>query len=118
MSELSNETIALLVEKSFEAQAFAHCPYSKFPVGAALLCDDGSIYIGKNSRTQLKRFKTFVRQRLQHRERRIFSWNLCRAHRSCQSSVGRQEEFQSNRGVHETRDRVREPVWCLSTIPC
>ncbi|XP_067659023.1 cytidine deaminase-like isoform X2 [Haliotis asinina] len=26
----------------------AHCPYSKFPVGAALLTDDGSVFTGCN----------------------------------------------------------------------
>lgn len=30
------------------ATAFSHSPYSKFPVGAAILADDGRIYSGAN----------------------------------------------------------------------
>jgi cytidine deaminase len=30
------------------AMAFCHAPYSKFPVGAAIRADDGSIYSGAN----------------------------------------------------------------------
>lgn len=41
-------TIKQLVEKSVEAKTHAYCPYSHFPVGAALLCEDGSIYTGCN----------------------------------------------------------------------
>ena len=35
-----------LVQMSRDALRNAYCPYSNFPVGAALLCDDGSIYTG------------------------------------------------------------------------
>lgn len=38
----------LLIEKAFEAQKFCYTPYSKFNVGAALLCDNGDIYTGCN----------------------------------------------------------------------
>lgn len=38
----------LLIEKAFEAQKFCYTPYSNFNVGAALLCDDGTIYQGCN----------------------------------------------------------------------
>lgn len=37
-----------LIEISKEAQEFAYAPYSKFKVGAALLCRDGSVYTGCN----------------------------------------------------------------------
>lgn len=38
----------LLIEKAFEAQKFAYTPYSNFNVGAALLGDNGKIYLGCN----------------------------------------------------------------------
>lgn len=38
----------VLIEKAFEAQEFCYTPYSNFNVGAALLCDDGTIYQGCN----------------------------------------------------------------------
>lgn len=41
-------TIRILIEKAYEAQRFSYSPYSNFPVGAALLCDDGTIYTGCN----------------------------------------------------------------------
>ncbi|KAM9299566.1 cytidine deaminase [Gastrophryne carolinensis] len=47
-SLLSAELVRKLVAKSHEAKAFAHCPYSKFRVGAALLGADGGIYLGCN----------------------------------------------------------------------
>ena len=37
-----------LIEISKTAQGFAYAPYSKFKVGAALLCRDGSVYTGCN----------------------------------------------------------------------
>lgn len=37
-----------LVEKAKEAMTYAYVPYSKFKVGAALLCEDGKIYTGCN----------------------------------------------------------------------
>lgn len=37
-----------LVEQAFAMLDFAYAPYSHFPVGAALLCADGSIYTGCN----------------------------------------------------------------------
>ncbi|XP_067830385.1 cytidine deaminase-like [Heptranchias perlo] len=42
------EEAAMLVKKSHEAKKFAYCPYSKFPVGAALLTEDGQIFTGCN----------------------------------------------------------------------
>ncbi len=37
-----------LLRLANEARANAYCPYSKFPVGAALLCEDGTVYTGVN----------------------------------------------------------------------
>lgn len=37
-----------LYEAAHKAQANAHVPYSHFPVGAAILADDGEIYAGCN----------------------------------------------------------------------
>lgn len=37
-----------LFEAARDAMKFAHAPYSKFPVGAAIRADDGKIYIGAN----------------------------------------------------------------------
>jgi len=46
--DLSPEQEQSLVAKSREAMAYAYCPYSNFPVGAALLCEDGSLHLGCN----------------------------------------------------------------------
>ena len=37
-----------LVQKAIEMQNFSYCPYSGFPVGAALLCEDGTVFTGCN----------------------------------------------------------------------
>ncbi|ANU23517.1 cytidine deaminase [Planococcus donghaensis] len=37
-----------LLKKSIEARKNAYVPYSKFPVGAALLTADGKVYLGCN----------------------------------------------------------------------
>ncbi len=37
-----------LVEAAVTAASQAHCPYSKFHVGAALLAEDGTIFAGAN----------------------------------------------------------------------
>lgn len=37
-----------LVRKAVEMQNFSYCPYSSFPVGAALLCGDGTVFTGCN----------------------------------------------------------------------
>lgn len=38
----------MLVSKAFEGRKNAYAPYSKFKVGAAVLTEDGKIYIGCN----------------------------------------------------------------------
>jgi cytidine deaminase len=37
-----------LLRRANDARENAYCPYSKFPVGAALLCEDGTVYTGVN----------------------------------------------------------------------
>ena len=37
-----------LVERAFSMHRFSYVPYSKFPVGAALLCSDGTVFTGCN----------------------------------------------------------------------
>jgi cytidine deaminase len=37
-----------LVERALEARKMAYVPYSKFPVGAALLSENGKVYLGCN----------------------------------------------------------------------
>lgn len=37
-----------LIEKAIEARKKTYSPYSGFSVGAALICEDGSIYTGAN----------------------------------------------------------------------
>ena len=37
-----------LLQLANEVRRHAYCPYSKFPVGAALLCTDESVYTGVN----------------------------------------------------------------------
>ncbi|SCX22551.1 cytidine deaminase [Agrobacterium rosae] len=37
-----------LFEAARDAMSFAHAPYSKFPVGAAIRAEDGNIYKGAN----------------------------------------------------------------------
>lgn len=37
-----------LMERAFTMLDYSYCPYSHFPVGAALLCRDGSVFTGCN----------------------------------------------------------------------
>ena len=37
-----------LVKRAFEMHRFSYVPYSHFPVGAALLCEDGRVFNGCN----------------------------------------------------------------------
>ena len=48
MKELEKDIIINLINKAFEAQKNSYAPYSKFNVGAGVLCDSGKIYTGCN----------------------------------------------------------------------
>jgi len=37
-----------LIMQARQARTFAYCPYSNYAVGAALLADDGTVYLGCN----------------------------------------------------------------------
>lgn len=45
---LEGDLLEELIRKAFEASTRAYCPYSRFPVGAALLTPGGSIFVGCN----------------------------------------------------------------------
>ena len=45
---MNKTTHDALIQKAKEARAHSYAPYSRFAVGAALLCADGSIYTGAN----------------------------------------------------------------------
>ena len=45
---MGKEQIVQLIEAALQAMEKAYAPYSRFQVGAALLCADGSIYTGCN----------------------------------------------------------------------
>ena len=45
---LSQEQIKMLAEAADSARCNAYAPYSHYQVGAALLCEDGSVYTGCN----------------------------------------------------------------------
>ncbi len=45
---INDQVRNLLVKAARDAAAHAHCPYSGYAVGAALLTDDGQIYTGCN----------------------------------------------------------------------
>ena len=46
--ELAPVTIERLIEAARRAQQKAYAPYSQFPVGAAVLAEDGRIFAGCN----------------------------------------------------------------------
>ncbi len=46
--QITNEVLSDLFEKAVVASKEAYIPYSHFPVGAAILTDDGSVYTGCN----------------------------------------------------------------------
>ena len=48
MSLLTLSQKETLIAKALEARTFSYSPYSKYQVGAALLCKDGMIYTGCN----------------------------------------------------------------------
>lgn len=45
---ISNEQRAALIQAALAVQAKAYAPYSNYPVGAALLMEDGSVITGVN----------------------------------------------------------------------
>jgi len=45
---LDDDLLEDLIRKAAEASKRAYCPYSRFPVGAALLTPSGSIFVGCN----------------------------------------------------------------------
>lgn len=45
---MTKEQISLLIQKAKKAREQSYSPYSRFSVGAALLCADGSVYTGAN----------------------------------------------------------------------
>jgi cytidine deaminase len=46
--ELASATVERLLESARRAQRNAYAPYSRFPVGAAVLAEDGRIFLGCN----------------------------------------------------------------------
>ena len=48
MTMLDEEIRNNLISKAYEARKNSYAPYSDYQVGAALLCEDGSIYTGCN----------------------------------------------------------------------
>jgi len=45
---MDEKEIKKLVKMAEKAREYSYSPYSNFPVGAALLCKDGTIYTGAN----------------------------------------------------------------------
>jgi len=48
MIKISGKILGTLEDAARQASRNAYAPYSSFPVGAALLADDGEIYVGCN----------------------------------------------------------------------
>jgi cytidine deaminase len=48
MSSISETTLNDLIDRAREASKNAHCPYSRFRVGAAVLTDTDSVFAGCN----------------------------------------------------------------------
>lgn len=48
MISITDDILDALTDAARNASSNAHVPYSRFPVGAALLVDDGDIYVGCN----------------------------------------------------------------------
>ena len=46
--ELAPATVDRLLESARRAQGNAYAPYSRFPVGAAVLAEDGRVFLGCN----------------------------------------------------------------------
>ena len=48
VAEGVSEEVMRLMKAAQDARQLAYCPYSDFRVGAAVLCQDNSIYSGMN----------------------------------------------------------------------
>lgn len=46
---VKSSKISMLIGQSEKVRSHAYCPYSNFPVGAAVLCDSGEIFTGTQS---------------------------------------------------------------------
>lgn len=46
MDKVTNDQIKELIKQAHEAKTYAHCPYSEFRVGAALLTSDNIYFKG------------------------------------------------------------------------
>ena len=49
--KLSEGKARELISQALKARESSYCPYSNFAVGAALLCNDGTVYTGCNVET-------------------------------------------------------------------
>ena len=52
--KLSEGKARELISQALKARESSYCPYSNFAVGAALLCNDGTVYTGCNVETDRK----------------------------------------------------------------
>lgn len=48
MTEIDEKTAEMLLDRAREARNLSYSPYSGFRVGAALICEDGEIFLGCN----------------------------------------------------------------------
>lgn len=65
LAPLTEEEIRSLIDRSKEAKEYAHAPYSRFPVGAALLAKDGRTFTGKLDNHREQYFHCVVESTLQ-----------------------------------------------------
>lgn len=62
---LPADTVKELVSKCLQARDMAYCPYSRFPVGAAILTADGAIITGNNPTGDFSFFFSFINWELE-----------------------------------------------------
>ncbi|KAH9418517.1 cytidine deaminase-like [Dermatophagoides pteronyssinus] len=48
MAMIDQKEILNLIQNARNSLVYSYCPYSNFPVGCALLCDDGTVFTGCN----------------------------------------------------------------------